>query len=273
MATRRDEFLADVRTRVEAELEARLSSPGDDPLRLREACRYAMSGGGKRLRPALLVAACEAVGGAGDPATLAAACAIEAVHGYSLVHDDLPAMDDDDVRRGRPTVHRAFGEGCAVLVGDALLTAAFAWLAEAGLATGRVAAFTRAAQVLAHHAGMHGMVGGQARDLTTPPGRPSVADVEMLAREKTASLFRAAVLMGGLCGGATEDDLAALDRYATALGVAFQHADDLSDDSRPELRPQLEARHQELCAEALREAERFGARGAHLVMLARAIAG
>jgi len=273
MATPKDEFLAEVRARVEAELEARLSPPGEDPLRLREACRYAMGGGGKRLRPALLFAACEAVGGSGGPATLAAACAIEAVHGYSLVHDDLPAMDNDDFRRGRPTVHRAFGDGCAVLVGDALLTAAFGWLAEAGLATGRLAAFTRAAQVLAQHAGMHGMVGGQARDLVAQAGRPTLAEVEVLAREKTASLFRAAVLMGGLCAGAAEDDLLALDRYATALGVAFQHADDLADDSRPELRPELEARRQELCAAALREAERFGEAGSHLAMLARAIAG
>ncbi|HEY3359991.1 MAG TPA: polyprenyl synthetase family protein [Polyangia bacterium] len=267
-----ERYLGDVRARVEAGLGARLSFPGEDPLRLREACRYAMGGGGKRLRPALLMAACEAVGGALDETAVAAACAIEAVHGYSLVHDDLPAMDDDELRRGRPTVHKAFGEGCAVLVGDALLTAAFGWLADAALASGRHAAFVRAAAVMAEHAGMHGMVGGQARDLAAQAAALDLPTVELLAREKTASLFRAAVVMGGLVGGGDEEALGALDRFATALGVAFQHADDLSDDSRPPLRARLAARQRELCDAALGETARFGLRAEHLRMLAQAVA-
>jgi geranylgeranyl pyrophosphate synthase len=265
-------FLADIRARLETGLAARLSLPGDDPLRLREACQYAMGGGGKRLRPALVAAACEAVGGAFDDAALAAACAVEAVHGYSLVHDDLPAMDDDDLRRGRPTVHKAFGEGCAILVGDALLTAAFGWLADAGRASGRAEVFVRAAAVLAEQAGLRGMVGGQARDLATQDEELDLDAVERLAREKTAALFRAAAVMGGLCGGGSDEDLAALDRFATALGVAFQHADDLADDDHPEQRDVLTARLRTLGETALAEAARFGARGARLVLLTRAIA-
>jgi geranylgeranyl pyrophosphate synthase len=267
-----DHYLAEVCAQVEAELDRRLPQPTDDPLRLWEACRYAMLGGGKRLRPALVFAACEAVGGARDGGVLAAACALEAVHGYSLVHDDLPCMDDDDVRRGRPTVHCAFGEACALLCGDALLTIAFEWLAEAGRDTDHPAAFVRAVQILGECAGARGMVGGQALDLALVGRALSVPETEALARLKTAALFRAAALLGGLLGGGDEAALDALGRYGEALGVAFQHRDDLLDESHPEVEMGQRARLAELCATARNKVERFGARAAVLKALAEAIA-
>jgi geranylgeranyl pyrophosphate synthase len=177
-----DRYLAAVCAEVERALDGRLPQPAEDPLRLWEACRYAMLGGGKRLRPAVLLAACEAVGGARDEAALGAACALEAVHGYSLVHDDLPCMDNDDVRRGQPTVHRAFGEACALLCGDALLTIAFEWLAEAGLRRAQPAAFVRAVSILGECAGARGMVGGQALDLALVGRELTVPETEKLAR-------------------------------------------------------------------------------------------
>jgi geranylgeranyl pyrophosphate synthase len=267
-----DRYLAAVCAEVEHALDGRLPQPAEDPLRLWEACRYAMLGGGKRLRPAVLLAACEAVGGARDEAALAAACALEAVHGYSLVHDDLPCMDDDDVRRGQPTVHRAFGEACALLCGDALLTIAFAWLADAGLRRAQPAAFTRAVSILGECAGARGMVGGQALDLALVGRELTVPETEKLARLKTAALFRAAAIIGGLIGGADEAALDALEHYGEALGIAFQHRDDLLDQSHPEVEQGQRARLAELCASARNKVERFGPRGAMLRALADAIA-
>jgi len=267
-----DRYLAEVCAQVEGALDRRLPQPTDDPLRLWEACRYAMLGGGKRLRPAVLLASCEAVGGTRDEAALAAACALEAVHGYSLVHDDLPCMDNDDVRRGQPTVHVAFGEACALLCGDALLTIAFEWLAEAGLRRDRPAAFAPAVRILAECSGARGMVGGQALDLALVGRTLTVPETEALARKKTAALFRAAALLGGICGGADEASLDALEHYGEALGIAFQHRDDLMDQSHPEVEQGQRARLQELCATAHSKVERFGPRGTTLRALADAIA-
>jgi len=267
-----DRYLAAVCAEVEHALDRRLPQPDEDPLRLWEACRYAMLGGGKRLRPAVLLAACEAVGGARDEGALAAACALEALHGYSLVHDDLPCMDNDDVRRGQPTVHRAFGEAGALLCGDALLTLAFEWLADAGLKREHPAACARAVRILAECAGARGMVGGQALDLALVGRVLSVPETEALAQKKTAALFRAAALLGGLFGGADEASLDALERYGEALGIAFQHRDDLIDQSHPEVERGQRARLAELCATARNKVERFGPRGAMLRALAEAIA-
>jgi geranylgeranyl pyrophosphate synthase len=267
-----DRYLAEVCAQVESALDRRLPQPADDPLRLWEACRYAMLGGGKRLRPAVLLAACEAVGGRRDEAALAAACALEAVHGYSLVHDDLPCMDDDAVRRGQPTVHCAFGEACALLCGDALLTIAFEWLAGAGLESERPAASVRALHLLAECAGARGMVGGQALDLAVAGRALTVPETEALARLKTAALFRAAAVLGGLLGGGDEAALDALERFGVALGVAFQHRDDLIDQSHPEVELGQRARLAELCATARDKVERFGPRAAMLRALAEAIA-
>ena len=177
--------------RVDAALDAALSArPDDDPMRLREAMRYAVLGGGKRMRPIVALAACRAAGGTVEDG-LPAACAIEMVHAYSLVHDDLPAMDDDTERRGRPTVHVAFGEGPAILVGDALLTRAFGVLAEAGRERPK-ARVAEAVAKLAHWAGIDGMVGGQALDLALGQDVDDLDTLERVHLLKTGGLYAAA---------------------------------------------------------------------------------
>src|SRR5688500_11540860 len=218
-------FLDDVRTWIDRELAARLAPPADDPGRLVEAMCYAATGPGKRLRPAIVIAAAEACGGTREQA-LPAACAIEMLHAYTLVHDDLPAMDDDDERRGRPTVHVAFGEAIAILAGDGLLTAAFGALADLG------AGAAAAVAVLARRAGAAELLGGQAIDLALqaslrPPA--DLTELERLHAGKTGALFAAAAELGGIAGGADAGARAALGRYGMAIGVAFQHADDRDD--------------------------------------------
>lgn len=188
--------------------------------------RYAALGPGKRVRPFLVYAAGELVGA--EASTLdAPACALELIHAYSLVHDDLPAMDDDDLRRGRPTCHRAYDEATAILVGDALQTRAFELLAEApGLA-----AETRLRMIttLAHAAGHAGMVGGQALDLAAVGQQRSLAELEQMHRLKTGALIEASVVLGALAGQADRATLDALGRYARAIGLAFQVRDDILD--------------------------------------------
>ena len=187
-----------------------------EPVALREACRYPLRTGGKRIRPLLCLAAAEAVGGESEQA-LAAATAIELVHTYSLVHDDLPAMDDDDERRGRPTVHVAFGEAVAILVGDALLTEAFLHVAHQ----------PPLVRELSLAAGARGMVAGQFRDIT---GLAHDGDsLVLLHRQKTGALIRAAVRMGGMSAGADGAALDRLSRYGELVGLAFQVADDVLD--------------------------------------------
>ncbi len=235
------DFLDDARARVDAELARRLAGDGDDPGRLREAMRYAVLGGGKRLRPALVLAAARAVGGTWD-AALPAAAAVELLHAYTLVHDDLPAMDDDDERRGRPTVHVAFGEATAILVGDALLTEAFAALAALGPRCADAVA------VLADRAGARGLLAGQARDLAG--GAASLAELERIHTGKTGALFSAAAELGAVAAGGGADARARLQRYGMALGIAFQHADDLADGDHPHLAAEARRRVAELGAEA-----------------------
>src|SRR5690349_12556742 len=215
-------FLADVRTAVDAELARRLrsgdaGSAANDPGKLAEAMCYAATGPGKRLRPAITLAAADACG-ATRATAMPAACAIEMLHAYTLVHDDLPAMDDDDERRGRPTVHVAFGEAIAILAGDGLLTAAFGALAELG------AAAAAASAVLARRAGARELLAGQAIDLVAPPR--DFAAVERLHAAKTGALFAAAAELGAIAAGADADTCEALGRYGLAIGIAFQHADD-----------------------------------------------
>lgn len=214
--------------RVEAALDHALpAEPGPSPLaRLVEAMRYAALGPGKRVRPFLVYASGELVGA--DAAALdAPACALEMIHAYSLVHDDLPAMDNDDLRRGRPTCHRAFDEATAILVGDALQTRAFELLAEApGLSTEtRIAMIT----TLARAAGRQGMVGGQAIDLAAIGQRPDLAALERMHRMKTGALIEASVILGALAGNADEAMLERLTRYVRAIGLAFQVRDDILD--------------------------------------------
>jgi len=219
-------------------LERRLPEAlADAPDGLREAMAYALTGGGKRLRPMLVLGGAVAASG-GDPPALAwhAAVAIECVHAYSLVHDDLPAMDDDDMRRGRPSLHRAFGEATAILAGDALQAAAFAVLARCGWDA--PAALSLVGE-LADAAGAAGMVGGQVLDLSLDAGADRDAVAAMHAR-KTGALFLAAARMGGLAAGADGPAAAALDRFGRAFGALYQAVDDLADaDEDDPVRPSL----------------------------------
>jgi geranylgeranyl diphosphate synthase type II len=193
---------------------------------LRGAMRYSLLGGGKRLRPILTLAAAE-VAGAPPRRALPFACAVEMIHTYSLVHDDLPAMDDDDLRRGRPTSHRVYGEGLAILVGDALLTEAFRVMAAAR----DVQPATRLAVLaeVAAAAGEAGMVGGQAIDLASEGRRLTLARIREMHRRKTGALLRTAVRVGALVAGASPRLLRGLTLYGDHLGLAFQIADDIVD--------------------------------------------
>jgi farnesyl diphosphate synthase len=218
--------LKDYQARVERALEARLPSPSLVPGRLHEAMRYSALQGGKRVRPALVYSTGEALGVAPE-ALDAAAVAVEMIHVYSLIHDDLPAMDDDDLRRGRPTCHRQFDEATAILAGDALQVLAFRSLATDGVPPARRVAMIA---LLAEASGTDGMAGGQAIDLAAV-GRALTADeVEEMHRRKTGALVQASVLLGALA----RDDLPAVDyerlaRFGANLGLAFQIVDDILD--------------------------------------------
>jgi farnesyl diphosphate synthase len=247
-----DPLLKHWRIRVDAALKRALPDPQTPPRRLHAAMQHAVLLGGKRMRP-LLVYASGALFGADETALDAPAAAVELIHAYSLVHDDLPAMDDDALRRGQPTVHVAFDEATAILAGDALQSLAFELLAETQVTDGVRVQLLR---TLAQAAGAAGMCGGQALDIdaTAPrrhsasthsnapqradggrlrdPGQSPAVTVEYLERMhalKTGALSRASVRLGALCGGASEDELQRLDRYASALGLAFQVRDDILD--------------------------------------------
>lgn len=210
------------------ELDAFLGGRFGDawPPRFQQACRYPLQTGGKRLRPLLALAAGEALGADRAPLVPTGA-AVELIHTYSLVHDDLPAMDDDAERRGQPTVHVVYGDGPAVLVGDALLTEAFAVLAAAPQsAEVRVALVAE----LARAAGYPGMIGGQAADIGMGGAVTDVDGLLTVHRGKTGALIRAAAVMGGLAGGATARQLDTLSAYGAAVGLAFQLADDVLDE-------------------------------------------
>jgi geranylgeranyl pyrophosphate synthase len=231
------------RRTVDAALDRWLPAPPAAPSEVCDAMRYSVMAGGKRLRPLLVLAAAEAVAErAGAPAAtslaLPAACAVELVHTYSLVHDDLPAMDNDTLRRGRPTAHVVYGEGMAILSGDGLLTEAFALLArepaESSLVdTGELARRKLAAlAIIAEAAGAAGMVGGQAIDLQAalPASAPlDAAALRGMHARKTGALIRGSALAGAIMAGATPADEIAIDQYGTALGLAFQIVDDILD--------------------------------------------
>lgn len=260
-------YLDEVRRLIDRELDRRLAPPAEDPGRLAEAMHYAATGPGKRLRPALLLAAAEACGGTRD-AAMPAAAAIEMLHAYTLVHDDLPAMDNDELRRGRPTVHVAFGEAIAILAGDGLLTAAFGALAELGP---RAAA---AVAALARRAGVRELLAGQALDAAAPQAAlRDIAAVERVHAAKTGSLFAAAAELGAVAAGATPETCARLGRYGMVIGIAFQHADDRDDKELLELADTAAARMRALCGEARDIAQGLGPRGAVLDGIAAWIAG
>lgn len=215
--------------RFSLEFDARfaelLTPRSDTPSRLAEAVLYAALAPGKRLRPFLVVECCRLCGGAADHAWGPAA-AVECIHAFSLVHDDLPAMDDDDVRRGRPTVHRQFDEATAILSGDALVPIAFELLTRDGLAPDRG---LRLVRELADATGWRGMIGGQALDLEGETSGPSAELVNSIHEKKTAALIAASCRMGALVAGAAKGDVDRLGRFGRNLGLAFQMVDDLLD--------------------------------------------
>jgi geranylgeranyl pyrophosphate synthase len=220
--------VTECRARIERVLERALTLPEAGSARLREAMRYSVLGAGKRLRPTLVYLTGEALGG---PLTQldAPAAAVELIHVYSLVHDDLPAMDDDDLRRGRPTCHRAYDEATAILVGDALQALAFAVLANEPLAATSAPLRLEMIRVLARATGTSGMAGGQAVDLDAVGRTLAVGAVEDMHRRKTGALIQASVLLGALAAGAGGAELAGLERFGAEIGLAFQIQDDILD--------------------------------------------
>jgi len=213
---------------VNETIERLLAEQEGIPEDLHKALSYTLSAPGKRIRSALVLWCCELIAGRENANARTAAAAIEMVHTYSLVHDDLPAMDDDDLRRGRPTCHKAFDEATAILTGDALLTLAFEFLADRVddpvLAVGLI-------KQLAWAAGPAGMIAGQIADLKAENTVGSVETLEYIHTQKTAKMFRGATVMGALCGGASPEQLEALGQYGLKIGLGFQIADDILDVS------------------------------------------
>ena len=218
------------RAEVEDALDRALPPESAWPAAIHVAVRYSLFAGGKRIRPLLVLAAAEASGGEPGRA-LPLACAVEMIHTYSLVHDDLPAMDDDDLRRGKPTSHKMFGEAIAILAGDALLTRAFHLLAEAPAGADAEALRRRmaAAAALGEAAGTAGLIGGQVVDLQSEGVALEAEALEKLHRAKTGALLGACVRGGAILGGAGPEDLARMGAYADAIGLAFQVVDDVLD--------------------------------------------
>jgi len=269
-------FRAHWQPQIDQELGEVLEQIGRDPgcpQVLHKAMRQAVLGGGKRLRPLICLAAQKAAGGAGSSG-LRAACAIEFIHAYSLVHDDLPAMDDDDFRRGQPTCHKVYGEALAILTGDGLLTQAFSVLVQ-GVPAARAA---EAVQLMATCAGTAGMVGGQVDDVDELPGLTQEV-VERIHLRKTAALFELSARLGGLLAGATREQLDSFSAYGRALGLAYQIVDDLRDadagrSSHPKLAGEQVSRQRakDLVGEAKAALESFGDQAVILRELARFVA-
>lgn len=225
-----DGYLADQRRRIDAALERALPPENRYPETIHRAMRYSLFAGGKRIRPILCIAAAETA--AGEAAGVERfACALELVHTYSLIHDDLPALDDDDYRRGRPTCHKKFGEAMAVLAGDALLTLAFQVLSNTPADSECDAARrVRMISELAAAAGtLDGMIGGQVADIEAEGKRVDAAHLDYIHRSKTGALIAASVRIGAIYAGAAEEAFDALSRYGQRIGLAFQIVDDILD--------------------------------------------
>jgi len=219
-------YLDEKSRRVNTALESILKS-ADRPDRLLEAMRYSLMAGGKRLRSVLCLAAAEAVGGNPED-VLPAACALEMVHTYSLIHDDLPAMDDDDMRRGQPTCHKAFGEATAILAGDALLTLAFQILSSIETANGLQAVkWLRTIQMISHAAGYCGMIQGQMLDMNSEGNRLTLNELKSMHRLKTGALIEVSLKCGAELAGANSKQIQMLGRFAEYIGLAFQVTDDI----------------------------------------------
>ena len=219
-------YLKEHQIQIEACLQTLVPAQAGPLSRIMESMHYSLFAGGKRLRPILLLAAADAVGAVGSR-FLQSACALEMIHTYSLIHDDLPAMDDDDYRRGRLTNHKVFGDGMAILAGDGLLTLAFETLLSQPEVAPEILA--RVAREVAQAAGPAGMVGGQAIDLESEGQLPSPDVMKLMHRLKTGALFRASLRAGAMLGGGSEEDLRSLTDYAEHFGLAFQITDDILD--------------------------------------------
>ena len=228
-------YLANRAQRINQALEAILKT-ADKPDRLLQAMSYALMAGGKRIRPILCLAAAETIDG--DPReVMPAACALEMIHTYSLIHDDLPAMDDDDMRRGQPTCHKAFDEATAILAGDALLTLAFQMLSSIAINKAEHAAkWLRVIQLISHAAGYCGMIQGQMLDMASEKKQLSLAELKSMHRLKTGALIEASVRCGAELAGVNSTQIQMLERYAQNIGLAFQVTDDiLNVEGNPEI--------------------------------------
>ncbi|MFH0986351.1 MAG: polyprenyl synthetase family protein [Candidatus Omnitrophota bacterium] len=251
---------------IEKSLKGLLLAHEARPVSIHKAMQYAIFTGGKRFRPVLTLSACEACGGKPQDA-IPAALAIEAIHTYSLIHDDLPALDNDDMRRGKPTCHKKFGEANAILAGDALLTLAFEWISE-------ISPAQRAIHVLreiSRAAGTRGMIGGQVADLEAPARKKTLAEHDFISRLKTGALIRVSAVAGAIAAGAGTRKLEAVTRYGECLGLAFQVVDDILDGDgycKVMSVKTATAKAVSLIAQAKREAAKLGRKAAPLVFLA-----
>ncbi len=230
-----DSYLTSQKKRINRALESLLKT-SDKPDRILEAMTYSLMAGGKRIRPVLCVAAAEAAGGNPEDA-VPAACALEMVHTYSLIHDDLPAMDDDALRRGKPTCHMAFDEATAILAGDALLTLAFQTLASIELSNAEQAAkWLRVIRLISYAAGYCGMIQGQMLDITSEGRQLTLAELKSLHRLKTGALIEASISSGAVLGGLNSNKISMFESYAQNIGLAFQVTDDiLNVEGDPEI--------------------------------------
>jgi len=220
------EYMARQQKAVEAALDRWVPREDENPATIHRAMRYSLFAGGKRVRPLLAMAAAEAVSDA--PSGIeSCACALEMIHTYSLIHDDLPALDNDDLRRGRPTCHKVFGDAMAILAGDALLTLAFEVLAKLDAGAERRVELVR--ELAAASGTVGGMIGGQVNDIEGEGKRPTAALLDSIHRAKTGALLRASVRMGAIYAGADAEQLAALTRFGEHVGLAFQIVDDILD--------------------------------------------
>ncbi|MBV6431696.1 MAG: Farnesyl diphosphate synthase [Bryobacteraceae bacterium] len=224
------QYVSEQQKLVDGELDRVAPPASQSPETIHKAMRYSLFAGGKRLRPMLCIEACRAVGRRME-GVATAACALELIHTYSLIHDDLPALDNDDLRRGRPTNHKVFGEAIAILAGDSLLTLAFAVLARLPV-NGEIRA-ALVAELASASGTIEGMIAGQVRDIEGEGAQPTAARLEAIHRAKTGALLTASVRMGGIYGGAAEEELAALTDYGRHIGLAFQIVDDVLDVEQP----------------------------------------
>ena len=224
-----DRYLAAHKTRIDAELDTLLPAADCFPDRLHQAMRYCILAGGKRLRPILAIAAAEALGGSGEQ-VLREACSLEMIHTYTLLHDDLPCMDDDDMRRGSPATHIVYGEAMAVLAADALQTEAFRVLTEGATRQRHPAdVICRVVVMLADACGSRGVIGGQVVDIDSEGSRISPELLEYMHMHKTGKLITASVMLGALLQGGSDEQLQALEQYGQAVGLLFQITDDILD--------------------------------------------